>query len=97
MRHAKLWAFAVAALLSPAAIAPAAGQTYNPYISIDAVERPKKPAKKGKSSAYPRMAQPPAGTSSTAAKKKPPPEFDYDDDDLPAGSKEKRRPRLRSR
>jgi hypothetical protein len=96
MRHAMLWAFAVAALLVPTAIAPAAGQNYNPYISIDAVER-SKTAKKGKSGAYPRMAQPPAGTSSTAAKKKPPPEFDYDDDDLPAGSKEKRRPRLRNR
>jgi hypothetical protein len=50
--------------------------------------------KTGSRSTYVRMGQPPSGTSSTTAKKKPGPVFDYDDDDLPAGNKVRRKPKL---
>jgi hypothetical protein len=89
MLHAMLSTFAIAALLSTA---PAAAQTYNPYVTVDTPA-----SKKGKGSTYLRMGQPPGGTSTSAKKKKPEPVFDYEDDDLPAGNKEKRKPKLRSR
>jgi prepilin-type processing-associated H-X9-DG protein len=46
MSRTILSAFAAAVLLSAAANAPAAGQTYNPYVTVDAPDLSKKRSKR---------------------------------------------------